>query len=195
MYKLRSKVEFKENTNLLSLIYFGKNIPLFSKEIISYKDPRNENLGLKIYINKKSNDLKLIEEFKESDYELYKECLMRNLIPNSPIDLIENKSLLLENNFQNINAIDWNKGCYIGQEITARMKYRSLLKKKIYVLEILDGNINPNDDIIEKKINIGYVISRVDKYILCMLKINSVKEKILEKENIKTNQSTILKFL
>ena len=56
---------------------------------------------------------------------------MKNLVPNSTTDLIENKSLLLENNFQNINAIDWNKGCYIGQEITARMKYRSLLKKKI----------------------------------------------------------------
>ena len=62
-----------------------------------------------------------------------KENLLKNLVPNSLIDLIENKSLLLENNFQNINAIDWNKGCYIGQEITARMKYRSLLKKDKYM--------------------------------------------------------------
>ena len=40
--------------------------------------------------------------------------------------------LLLENNFENLNSISWDKGCYVGQEITARMKYRALLKKKIY---------------------------------------------------------------
>ena len=72
----------------------------------------------------------LMKKFKESEYDFYKKILIINCVPNSVDDLVENKSLLLENNFQNINAIDWNKGCYIGQEITARMKYRALLKKK-----------------------------------------------------------------
>ena len=195
IYKLRSKVEFKENTNLLSLIIFSKKIPVFSKNTILYNDPRSVNLGVKIYIDEKSNELELIKQFKEYDYEIYEQVLMRNLVPNSTIDLIENKSLLLENNFQNINAIDWGKGCYIGQEITARMKYRSLLKKQIYVLELLSGNINQGEDIIEQDINIGNVISKVDKYILCMLKINLVENKSLNKELIKINSSTNLKFL
>ena len=53
-----------------------------------------------VYIYKKSNDLELIKQFKECNYEIYKQNLMKNLVPNSPTDLIENKSLLLENNFQ-----------------------------------------------------------------------------------------------
>ena len=160
-----------------------------------YYDPRNNNLGTKAYINKKSNDLKIISQLKESSFDFYREKLMKNLVPNSATDLIENKSLLLENNFQNINAIDWDKGCYIGQEITARMKYRSLLKKQIYVLELLSGNINIGDDIIEKDVNFGKVISKINKYLLCMLKINLVENKNLNKEKIEITPSTQVKFL
>ena len=195
IYKLRSKVDFKENTNLLSLILFCKNIPSFNKNTIFFNDPRNNNLGTKIYINTESNDLKLITNLKEYEFNKYKEILMKNLVPNSTNDLFENKSLLLENNFQNINAIDWNKGCYIGQEITARMKYRSLLKKQIYALELLSGNINPGDDIIEKNIKFGSVISKAGQYVLCMLKINLVENKSFNKEQIKTDSTASLKFL
>ena len=62
--------------------------------------------------------------------------MINNTTPYSPFDILENKSLLLENNFDNLNAIDWDKGCYVGQEITARMKYRGLLKKKLYSLKL-----------------------------------------------------------
>ena len=62
-------------------------------------------------------------------YKSYRELLIKNLVPDTTKDLIINKSLLLENNFDTINAIDWDKGCYVGQENTARMKYRALLKK------------------------------------------------------------------
>ena len=195
IYKLRSKVEFKENVDLLSLIMFGKHIPILSKNTMFYNDPRNNNLGVKVYIDKESKDLKLITKLKEYEFDIYKQILMKNLVPNSTTDLIENKSLLLENNFQNINAIDWNKGCYIGQEITARMKYRSLLKKKIYALELLSGNISPGDNIIQKDINIGSVISKTGQYVLCMLKINLIENKSFNKDQIKTDSTALLKFL
>lgn len=195
IYKLRSRVEFKENTNLISFVFFCKQPPPINKNIILYSDPRKDNLGDKAYIDKNSSDLEVIAQLKELKFDLYKEKLMRNLVPNSPTDLLENKSLLLENNFQNINAIDWDKGCYIGQEITARMKYRSLLKKKLYVLELLSGNINPDDDIIEKDINIGNVKSRINNYLLCMLKISLVENKSINKEIIKIFPATQIKFL
>ena len=195
IYKLRSKVEFKENINLISFVFFCKAHPPINKNINLYFDSRNINLGTKAYIDKKSNDLDMIAQLNELSFELYREKLMKNLVPNSPTDLIENKSLLLENNFQNINAIDWDKGCYIGQEITARMNYRALLKKKIYVLELLSGNINTGDAIIEKDISLGNVISKINTYLLCMLKINLVESKDSNKEMIEIAPSTQVKFL
>ena len=128
-------------------------------------------------------------------FNKYKEILMKNLVPFTPDDLDENKSLLLENNFQNLNAIDWDKGCYVGQEITARMKYRSLIKKQIYNLEIISGNINIGDSIEINNNKVGYVISKVNNYILCMLSIKSANTIIENKTNLEINDSIILNFL
>lgn len=191
LYKLRSDVEFNEKKNLISLILYTDNKSKF-ENINLYKDPRNLNLGYKIYLDNKNSILK---ETSEYNFNLYRKNLIKNLIPFAPKDLTENKSLLLENNFQNINAIDWNKGCYVGQEITARMKYRSLLKKQIYVLEIISGQLKEGEEIIENDIKLGDVISIVDKYTLCMLKINLIGDKPLNKSEIHISNKTILKFL
>ena len=51
-------------------------------------------------------------------------------LPDGSRDLVVDKSILLENGFDELNGIDWKKGCYIGQELTARTKYRGLIKKR-----------------------------------------------------------------
>ena len=48
------------------------------------------------------------------------------------------KSILLESGFGELNGVDWDKGCYMGQELTARTKYRGLVKKRL-VPVIFDG--------------------------------------------------------
>jgi folate-binding protein YgfZ len=192
IYKLRSKIDIKENKEIKSIILFSENEMQEINNIASFKDPRHKKIGTIIYLDE--NTLKSLP-IEERNYDFYRETLIKHLIPFTPIDLIENKSLLLENNFQNINAIDWDKGCYVGQEITARMKYRSLLKKKIYVLKLISGNINPGDDIIFQDIIFGNVISKVNKYILCMLRITLIEDKKLNKDEIKISSNTIIKFL
>ena len=192
IYKLRSKIDIKENKEIKSIILFSENEMQEINSIASFKDPRHEKIGTVIYLDE--NALKSLP-IEERNYDFYRETLIKHLIPFTPIDLIENKSLLLENNFQNMNAIDWNKGCYVGQEITARMKYRSLLKKQIYVLELLSGNINTGDAIIEKNINLGNVISKINTYLLCMLKINLVESKNSSKEILEIGSSIQVKFL
>ena len=127
IYKLRSDIDIEEIDNLYSYSLF--NLDYKADYKIFLNDPRKINLGKKLIIDKKI----LIEEitFREINETQYHEILIENTVPYSPFDILENKSLLLENNFDNLNAIDWNKGCYVGQEITARMKYRGLLKKKL----------------------------------------------------------------
>ena len=148
LYKLKSKVIITENNNYLSCILFNnKNKNIASNHVISFQDPRNNNIGIKYILNTNNSFSFKKLGFTQVDINYYKEILMKNLIPYSPDDLVENKSLLLENNFQNINAISWEKGCYVGQEITARMKYRALLKKKIYTLELVNGSTKVGEKI------------------------------------------------
>jgi len=193
LYKLRSNVNFKLNENINSIILLTKKDYEIKDTIIKFNDPRNKNIGKKIYINNKN--LLKINNLDEMHFNKYKEILMKNLVPFAPDDLKENKSLLLENNFQNLNAIDWDKGCYVGQEITARMKYRSLIKKQIYNLELISGKIDIGENIEINNNKIGYVISKINNYILCMLNIELANKMIQNKNKIEISDSIILNFL
>ena len=192
MYKLRSNINIEEIKLFYSFIIFGELEINNHYEILNF-DPRNNNIGKKLI--QYDPLIKFNEKIIEIDEKKYHEILIKNKVPYSPFDLQENKSLLLENNFDNINAISWNKGCFVGQEITARMKYRALLKKQLYALELISGNINVGDKIMEKEVNLGEVISKANQYIFCMLKIELVKEKSEKKSLLEINSFATLKFL
>jgi len=184
LYKLKSKVLITQNDSYISCVLFNKNKKIAVPNcLISFQDPRNKNIGIKYILHTSSASSFIKLGFAPADINYYKEILMKNLIPYSADDLIENKSLLLENNFQNINAISWDKGCYVGQEITARMKYRSLLKKKIYTLEIISGSTQVGEKININDITIGEIISITKKFAIAMLKIEAANA-IIKNNNV-----------
>jgi len=192
LYKLRSKIHINEINNLHSFSVFGdlqKDQDTFIFDI----DPRNANIGLKLIHSKKNP--RILNGINEINEEKYHEILIQNLVPLSHYDLEENKSLLLENNFENLNSISWDKGCYVGQEITARMKYRSLLKKKIYSLEIKDGSPLIGQLIKDDGSEFGKIISIKNNSVLAMLKIELAEKKINSKQKIKTNEGLVLEFI
>ncbi|GIR53264.1 MAG: hypothetical protein CM15mP62_07350 [Rhodospirillaceae bacterium] len=58
-------------------------------------------------------------------------------IPDATYDLQQNKTILLEAGFDELNGISWDKGCYMGQELTARTKYRGLIKKRLMPCKVV----------------------------------------------------------
>ena len=71
------------------------------------------------------------------------------------------------------------------------MKYRSLLKKQLYALELIAGDIEIGDMVLD----LGKVVSKANQYIFCILKIGLVKEKSEKKVLLEIDSSTTLKFL
>ena len=190
IYKLRSRINIEEvNLFSYSIFNFDYNFNYLSKQ----SDPRSNNLGIKLILENEielSNDnIKIIDENK------YHEILILNNTPYSSIDLNENKSLLLENNFENLNAIDWEKGCYVGQEITARMKYRALLKKKLYPLKINKGEASIDMELILNGKKIGKIKSIANSYIFAILNIEFVNELKKNSNTLKLDGTLILEFL
>ena len=192
MYKLRSKVDINEVNNLHSYSVFG-DLQKDQDTFIFNSDPRNENIGLKL-IHLKNNP-KILDHLNEINEEKYHQILIQNIVPLSHYDLEENKSLLLENNFENLNSISWDKGCYVGQEITARMKYRALLKKKIYSLEVKYGLPIIGQQIKDDENEFGKIISIKNNSVLAMLKIELAEKQINTKQQIKTNEGVVLEFI
>ncbi len=112
-YKLRSKVEIKKNDELTVCQNFSKG---------DFLDPRHPELGFRTYSNKALDN-------SENSYH-YKRIALK--IPEGEHDLTYEKSFILEFGFDYINATDYQKGCYIGQELTARTHYNGEIRKKIF---------------------------------------------------------------
>jgi folate-binding protein YgfZ len=73
-----------------------------------------------------------------TDFAAYDRLRLSLGVPDGSRDLVLDKSILLESGFDELNGVDWNKGCYVGQELTARTKYRGLVKKRLFPVRI-DG--------------------------------------------------------
>ncbi len=127
-----------------------------------------------------------------SDAEVEKKRIT-NIIPNSELDLIYNKSFILNYNFENINALSFNKGCYIGQENTARQKFRGTQKYSLKSIKIISGTMpDLNEDIFYKKVKVGTMKSMCNDIGLCLIRKDATKNNA---DLLKTDKNCILKIL
>lgn len=92
-------------------------------------DPRHESLGHRTFIK---------PDLPECDFKEWDRRRIELTIPDGSRDLIPEKSTMDEGNMDQINAIDYEKGCYIGQELTARMHYRGLGKRFLQTVTLAD---------------------------------------------------------
>ena len=201
---MRAKINIIENKKYKSIAIINNteliknnNSGEFKKisEGYIFMDPRNSKMGIKAYIEQE-NIKNFYKKYllSEDNIENYHNKRIENLIPDSLLDLEVNKSSLLENNFESINAIDWNKGCYIGQEVTARMKYRGKIKKFLKKFLILEGVIKTGDQVFYNNELIGTVGSVTQINGLAILRLseemNSTKNQLImntTKAKIKVN--------
>lgn len=106
---------------------------------VAYADPRLAAAGARLVLPRGTvADALTLAGFTPglaSDYD----CLRAALgLPDGSRDLPVEKAILLENGFDELHGVDWKKGCYMGQELTARTKYRGLVRKRLMPVEI-DG--------------------------------------------------------
>ena len=139
LYKLKSDVKFKIETNFkIFLINFSSLETVDSSvrsKLLNFSDPRFNNELTRVYIDEKYSH-KFIKYFNLLNEHEFNDFRLKKTIPDFNDDAKKNKSLLLEMRFDELNGISWEKGCYMGQEITARMKYRNIIKKKIFCVSI-----------------------------------------------------------
>ncbi len=170
-YKLRSKVEILNLSNefVIAGISYEKFLTFEnSKDIegftIKYRedpiflDPRLKKLGARLIINLEKLYLSLKKlELKTANVKNYYN--LSHKLGISQIDNLnlQNKIFGIECNFEELNGIDFKKGCYIGQENTARIKLKNKLNKKLFAIKIIEGNIN-SDKIFLKDKEVGKLL-------------------------------------
>ncbi|MFN3402132.1 MAG: YgfZ/GcvT domain-containing protein, partial [Ferrovibrio sp.] len=131
MYRLRAKVELTELEGWRGYALFGGGqAPEMSNDAVLFADPRLPALGWRLWLPE--NVAPPLTITGSDAYEAHRIALG---VPDGVRDIEVDKGLLLENHFEALHGVDFRKGCYIGQELTARTKYRGLLKKQLYRVE------------------------------------------------------------
>ena len=141
-------------------------------------DPRCISLGARIVINLEKLYLSAKKlSLKISNVDEYYELSHSLGVPNSDTENFQNKIFGLETNSEELNAIDFKKGCYVGQENTARMKLKEKISRRIYPVEIIEGKISLDDVIKINNTEIGKIVNNT-KFIFGLFKFKDPNFKL-----------------
>jgi len=157
LYRLRSKVTLADATQqyAVALLYGDDVLPRIGHLTepgqgaamdggYIYVDPRLPQLGARALLPRASAcDMLSRLGFAAGTAEAYDRVRLSLGVPDGSRDLPIEKAILLENGFDELNGVDWQKGCYMGQELTARTKYRGLVRKRLLPVTI-DGPSPPS---------------------------------------------------
>ena len=183
IYKLRSKVEILNLSNEFVVAAFShekfltfenaQDKPGFTlkyREDPILLDPRNKLLGARLVINLEKLYLSLkkldLHDSKLDEYYSFSHNL--GIVPKD-LNKLQNKLFGIECNYEELNGIDFKKGCYVGQENTARIKLKNKLSKRLLPIDLIEGELNKDDVIYNKNYEIGKVLLH-NKYPFALIK-------------------------
>ena len=204
IYKLNSKIEILNLSNEFEVAVISKEKFLAlenAKDIVGNTvkyngdpvalDPRSKNLGGRLIANLEKLNLSLKSlGLKSEDPKKYYTLSHKLGIPQVNTNKLQDKVFGLECNFEELNGIDFKKGCYVGQENTARMKLKNKLRRKLLPLKS-NEKLNVGSDVMFNKINIGKVLIN-EPYPFALIKLfdpdfSDFKNKEILADNKKVN--------
>ena len=158
LYKLRMEVVVKLESNLNCIFFKNTNKINLDKQII-FKDPRIKQLGN--YLICSEDHIKNLcsdKNFKFNKQDHYYELLNNFGMVDECLKNLKEKYFSLECNLKELNAISFDKGCYIGQENTARMNLKDKISRRLFKIETkdlltLDENIFYEEQIVGKVVS------------------------------------------
>lgn len=160
IFKLRSKVMIEETD---FLVYAGQ------KGKRSFPDPRLRELGYRSYLN---------ELAKAGSAAAYKDKRIHLGVPEGSIDIKPEGDTLSDVNLDLLNGVSWTKGCFVGQEVAARMENRGLVKKRMVI--VTGAKLVPGAGLSQNEVAVGEVrsVNATGTEGLAILKLAALRESI-----------------
>jgi folate-binding protein YgfZ len=202
-YKLRSRIEIKDLSSSYVIGVFNKEKfkeiqseigseekTIMYRESPCFLDTRSTNLGArilssleKLHLSIKKLNLKIV------DKSFYLKIAHIEGIPIEGIKNLQDNLFSLEANFEELSAIDFKKGCYVGQENTARMKLKNKVRRKLFPI-LSKNSLEILDEIKFKEKVIGKILIN-GKYSFALIKLFDPNISEFYKENLKVNETSL----
>lgn len=172
IFKLRAKIDIQNITERYHLYFSIGNDPGH----LSFADPRHPGLGYRIYADKKMPDAKSAEGYHDF-------CIGQG-VASRPSSFKPGKDFPSDLNLDVLGALNWDKGCFTGQEVVARIRYRGLVKRRLFIVE--GKNLKPGTAVFQGGIEVGEIrqVNDSQDQGLAVIKLDAVTER---KEEILTS--------
>ena len=165
-FRLRAKVELRDESDSLA-VYAAWGGPA-PDVAVAAPDPRLPAAGYRIISGEP-----LHETASAAAYDAYRLSLG---LPDGTRDLEPGKTLLLEAGFDELHGIAWDKGCYMGQELTARTKYRGLVKRRLVPVTLNGPPPPPGTPVLAEGQEVGVLRSTAGQAGLAMLRLDALEK-------------------
>jgi folate-binding protein YgfZ len=201
IYRLRAKAALDKQPELAVAAIFGDGAlataglsgePGIARPFgagVVFVDPRLPDLGARCILPRTDiREALAAVGLADAGFAAYDRLRLELGIPAGSRDLMPEKSILLESGFDELNGVDWQKGCYIGQELTARTKYRGLIKKRLVPVVIDGPDPAPGTIVTADGRDVGEMRSSREGLGLALLRI----EAVVTGKRLKAGESTIV---
>ncbi len=187
MYKLRSKAVIEDvSASMAVTALIGGDGPAAAKlypgagnawrngDTVACIDPRLAALGVRI-VHPAATPLAR-DGFAPGTLEDYQAHRLALAVPEGGSDVLVEKSFILESNFEELNAVDFNKGCYVGQELTARTKFRGTIRRRLFGVTAEGALPPPGTPITAGSAEIGEMRSARDGIGIALIRTDRLEE-------------------
>jgi folate-binding protein YgfZ len=165
-FRLRSKVALRDASADFA-VHAGWGGAPMPEGAIAAADPRLAEAGWRALL-----PAPVAADATAEEYDLHRLSLG---LPDGAPDMEREKSVLLEGGFDELSGVSWTKGCYMGQELTARTKYRGLLKKRLFPVAVEGPVPAPGTPVMRDGAEVGEMRSARDGAGLALLRIEAVE--------------------
>jgi tRNA-modifying protein YgfZ len=170
-FRLRSKATIRDLGELLDVYAAWDGRPDLPSGAIVVADPRLADAGWRI-LSQSPMPAPLVDEHGWEAWDRHRLALG---LPDGTRDLEPEKTVLLEAGFDELHGVSWTKGCYMGQELTARTRYRGLVKRRLVPVAI-DGPLpSPGTPVLRSGVEVGVMRSGRDGRGLAQLRLDSIE--------------------
>ncbi len=189
MYRLRAAVSFEELDAYAVAALIGEGAleacgvgaeagaarPFLGGVV--FADPRLPAMGARAILPRAGAAAALEEAgFGAAPTTEYERLRLAHGVPDGSRDMVVEKAILLESGFEELNGVDFDKGCYIGQELTSRTKYRGLVRKRLMRVDV-DGPLpGPGTPIMLGDRHAGEMRSGRDGTAIALLRLEQVEK-------------------
>jgi tRNA-modifying protein YgfZ len=171
-YKLRSKVSIAdESADRAVVAFWGEGEPDEAPDSVLYPDPRDSCLGWRAIMPRDS-----AVQVGEEHAPTYEALRIGAGVPKGGVDFVYGDAFPHDANFDLIHGVDFDKGCYVGQEVVSRMKHRGAARKRVARVKALAEPASPGTPILDGELPVGTLGSSCGREGLAMLRLDRVED-------------------